>query len=183
MKGIEAVRRACSRVPGSRIDAQLISFLARCSITESSLRPFGSFTKTVGPRGATGIRITVPVTTSSDGVVFHAGVNYLTSSTALPYVRQSSLTEEGRVLRQQALLRAIVAKVVNKDLITNPLRDLSLLDAFTAALSVDTTSPTPACCRWQGSCTYCGQARPRSSPPRSSAPRPTPPGPARHPGR
>ena len=79
----------------------------------------------------------VPVTTSSDGVVFRAGVNHLTSSTALPYVRQSSLTEEGRVLRQQALLRAIVAKVVSKDLITNPLRDLSLLDAFTAALSVD----------------------------------------------
>ena len=36
-KGIDAVRRACSRLPGSRIDAQLINFLARCSMAESSL--------------------------------------------------------------------------------------------------------------------------------------------------
>ena len=31
MKGRLAVRSACSRVPSSRIDAQLISFLASCS--------------------------------------------------------------------------------------------------------------------------------------------------------
>ena len=36
MKGRLAVRSACSRVPSSRIDAQLISFLASCSTVAAS---------------------------------------------------------------------------------------------------------------------------------------------------
>ncbi len=120
---------------GPSLLIQTIEQLTDVRVDHYAVVNFGGLISALGPLG--GVNVHVPVTTSSDGVVFHAGVNYLTTSTALPYVRQSSLTEEGRVLRQQALLRAIVAKVVSKDLITNPLRDLRLLDAFTAALSVD----------------------------------------------
>jgi LCP family protein required for cell wall assembly len=84
-----------------------------------------------------GVDVYLPAATSSNGVVFHAGLNHVTSSNALDYVRQTSLSEEGRVLRQQALLRAVVDKFAALDLLSNPLRDLSLLDAFTAALRVD----------------------------------------------
>jgi LCP family protein required for cell wall assembly len=91
----------------------------------SALRPLG------------GVNVDLPAATSSNGVVFHAGVNHLTVKTALNYLRQNSLSEQGRVLRQQALLRAIVAKFATEDLLTNPLKDLSLLDAFIGALSVD----------------------------------------------
>ncbi len=120
---------------GPSLLIQTIEQLTGVRVDHYAVVNFGGLISALSPLG--GANVHVPVTTSSDGVVFRAGVNHLTSSTALPYVRQSSLTEEGRVLRQQALLRAIVAKVVSKDLITNPLRDLSLLDAFTAALSVD----------------------------------------------
>jgi LCP family protein required for cell wall assembly len=96
---------------------------------------FAGLTSALRPLG--GVDVDLPKATVSDGVAFKAGVNHLTSATALAYVRQSSLTQEQRSLRQQALLRAIVAKLVTEDLIKNPLKDLSLLGAFTSSLSVD----------------------------------------------
>lgn len=96
---------------------------------------FAGLVSALKPLG--GVNVRVPAMFTSDGVVFHAGVDYLTYKTALDYVRQTSITQEGRAERQQALLRAIVEKFVTLDLISNPLRDLSLLDAFTTSLSVD----------------------------------------------
>ena len=75
--------------------------------------------------------------TSSNGVVFHPGINHLTTATALDYVRQTSLSEEGRVLRQQALLRAILDKLAAEHLLTDPTAGFGILNAFTKALSVD----------------------------------------------
>src|SRR6266516_1974896 len=60
----------------------------------------------LGPLG--GVDVTLPARAVSNGVVFHAGVNHLTSATALDYAEQASLSEQGHALRQQALLRAIL---------------------------------------------------------------------------
>ena len=43
--------------------------------------------------------------------MFHIGVNHLNGVTALEYARQPSLSEEGRVLRQQSLMRAVIHKL------------------------------------------------------------------------
>jgi LCP family protein required for cell wall assembly len=84
-----------------------------------------------------GVDVRLPAPASSGTVFFPAGVNHLTTATMLAYVAQSSLTEEGRILRQQAVLRAFMSKFVTRNLISDPLKDLSLLDALSSALSVD----------------------------------------------
>jgi LCP family protein required for cell wall assembly len=84
-----------------------------------------------------GVDVDIPDASVSNGVAFHPGINHLTSATAIDYVRQASLTEDGRVLRQQALLRAILDKIAAEHLLSHPTAGFSILDAFTKALSVD----------------------------------------------
>jgi len=89
----------------------------------------------LGPLG--GVDVTLPALVTSNGVAFHAGVNHLTSATALDYAEQASLSEEGHALRQQALLRAILDKLANEHLLSDPPSAFGILNAFTKALSVD----------------------------------------------
>jgi LCP family protein required for cell wall assembly len=84
-----------------------------------------------------GVDVTLPQATTSFGHSFGAGVNHLDGITALDYVRQPSLTEQGRVLRQQALLRAVINKIVSAHLLTNPVTTIRVLGAFTSMLTVD----------------------------------------------
>jgi LCP family protein required for cell wall assembly len=84
-----------------------------------------------------GINVTLPETTTSFGHTFHAGTNPLNGVTALYYARQPSLTEEGRVLRQQSLIRAALSKIANDRLLVNPLTTFHVLSALTAMLTVD----------------------------------------------
>jgi LCP family protein required for cell wall assembly len=120
---------------GPSLLIQTVEQLTKVRIDHYSVVDFDGVLSALRPLG--GVDVDLPAATSSNGVVFHAGVNHLTSGTALDYLRQTSLSEEGRVQRQQALLRAIVDKFATLDLLSNPLKDLSLLDAFTGALSVD----------------------------------------------
>jgi LCP family protein required for cell wall assembly len=84
-----------------------------------------------------GVTVTLPEATTSFGHTFHAGTNHLNGVTALYYARQPSLTEEGRVLRQQSLIRAALSKVANDRLLLNPLTTFHVLSALTAMLTVD----------------------------------------------
>jgi LCP family protein required for cell wall assembly len=120
---------------GPSLLIRTVEQLTDVRIDHYSVVDFGDLIATLGPLG--GVDVTLPETTSSNGVVFHKGINHLNGITALAYVRQTSLSEEGRVLRQQALLRAIMQKLAQLHLITNPTGDFSVLDAFTKALSVD----------------------------------------------
>jgi LCP family protein required for cell wall assembly len=122
---------------GPALLIQTIQKLTNVPIDHYSVVNFSDLARVLKPLG--GVNVELPATTSSDGIVFHAGVVHLNASTALAYVRQPSLNQEERVQRQQALLRGIVAEFVTKNLISDPLRDLSLLDTFTSALSVDST--------------------------------------------
>ncbi len=89
----------------------------------------------LGPLG--GVDVVLPAPATSNGVAFHAGVNHLTSATALDYAEQASLSEEGHALRQQSLLRAILDKLANEHLLSDPPSAFGILNAFTKALSVD----------------------------------------------
>lgn len=84
-----------------------------------------------------GVDVTLPQAATSFGHSFSAGVNHLNGTTALDYVRQPSLTEQGRVLRQQALLRALINKIVSAHLLSNPVTTIRVLGAFTSMLTVD----------------------------------------------
>ena len=58
-------------------------------------------------------------------------------STALAYARQPSLTEEGRVLRQQSLMRAVIRKIEFHHLLSNPITMYRVLNALISMLTVD----------------------------------------------
>ena len=84
-----------------------------------------------------GVNVTLPETTSAFGQTFLAGVNHVDGVAALAYTREPSLTEEGRVLRQQSLIRAIAAKMANEHLLTNPVTMYRVTESLTKMLTVD----------------------------------------------
>jgi polyisoprenyl-teichoic acid--peptidoglycan teichoic acid transferase len=84
-----------------------------------------------------GVDITIPKTTKAFGQTFHAGVNHLTGVTAVYYAREPSLSDESRTLRQEVLVRAVLAKIGDEHLLTNPVIMVSVLKAITSALTVD----------------------------------------------
>ena len=84
-----------------------------------------------------GVNVTLPDATSSFGQVFHVGVNHLNGFQALAYARQTSLTQEGRVLRQSSLMRAVIRKIEFQHLLTNPLTMNRVLNALISMLTVD----------------------------------------------
>jgi LCP family protein required for cell wall assembly len=84
-----------------------------------------------------GVQVAIPKTTKAFGQTFHAGVNQLTGVTAVYYARDPSLTDEGRTLRQEVLVRDVLAKIGDEHLLTNPVTMVSVLNAITKALTVD----------------------------------------------
>jgi len=85
------------------------------------------------------VAVTLPETTESFGHVFQQGVNQVDGTEALEYARQPSLTETGRVLRQESLMRAVLGKLAGEHLLTNPLTMTRVLNALTSMLTVDST--------------------------------------------
>jgi LCP family protein required for cell wall assembly len=84
-----------------------------------------------------GVNVTLPDATSSFGQFFHIGVNHLNGFQALAYARQTSLTQEGRVLRQSSLMRAVIRKIEFQHLLSNPLTMYRVLHALISMLTVD----------------------------------------------
>lgn len=84
-----------------------------------------------------GVNVTLPETTKAFGHTFPAGVNHLDGRTAIYYARQTSLTEEGRVLRQQSLFRAVAVRLANAHLLNNPIMLYRVIDGFSSSLTVD----------------------------------------------
>ena len=89
-----------------------------------------------------GVNVTLPDATSSFGHVFHVGVNHLNGIAALAYARQPSLSQEGRVLRQQSLMRAVIRKIEFHHLLTNPITMYRVLHALISMLTVDSNFTT-----------------------------------------
>jgi len=89
-----------------------------------------------------GVDVTLPDATSSFGHVFHVGVNHLNGFAALAYARQPSLSQEGRVLRQQSLMRAVIRKIEFRHLLSNPLTMYRVLHALISMLTVDSDFTT-----------------------------------------
>lgn len=93
-------------------------------------------------RALGGVDVGVAQETSTGNVTFHRGINNLNPATALLYVRQRDGLPSGdlsRIQRQQNLIRAILAKTASANVFANPLTLYRLLDAFTHAMSVDST--------------------------------------------
>ena len=84
-----------------------------------------------------GVSITLPSATESFGHQFRAGVNQIGGIEALEYTGDPTLTEAGRVLRQQYLTRVILDKMGSGRLLVNPLKANGVLHALVSMLTVD----------------------------------------------
>jgi LCP family protein required for cell wall assembly len=84
-----------------------------------------------------GVNVTIPAASTSYGHLFSTGVNHLTGITATYYDLDPSISDEVRTLRQENLLRAILLKIANEHLLTDPATAIRLLNAITGTLTVD----------------------------------------------
>ena len=84
-----------------------------------------------------GVDVTLPDTSTSFGHTFFAGVNHLTGVTAIYYARDPSLSDARRLLRQENFIRAVLTKIANDHLVTNPVTMVRVLNAIDSALTVD----------------------------------------------
>lgn len=71
-----------------------------------------------------------------------SGTVHFDGAGALSYARDPSLDEEGRVLRQSSLIRAVMRKIARQHLLTNPATMFGVLNALTSMLTVDSNFTT-----------------------------------------
>jgi LCP family protein required for cell wall assembly len=130
---------------GPSLMIKTVEQLTQVRINHYAVLDFRGFESLVGALG--GVDVRVAKATSSRGVTFHQGLNRLTPSSALVYVRQRyglPLGDLNRVQRQQNLIRTILGSVAARGVLTNPFTMYHFLDAFTHSISVDTAFSTPA---------------------------------------
>ncbi|HEY5987884.1 MAG TPA: LCP family protein [Streptosporangiaceae bacterium] len=120
---------------GPRLLVRTIEQLTNVTIENYARIDFAHVSRVVDAVG--GVNVRLPKRATSFGHTFFAGVNYLGGAAALAYVRQPSLTQEERVLRQQALIRAVMRKLGKEHLRTNPVTMFRALSALTQMLTVD----------------------------------------------
>jgi LCP family protein required for cell wall assembly len=72
-----------------------------------------------------------------------SGTLRLNGARALAYARDPAVSEEGRVLRQQALLRAVARKITQAHLLTRPVTMVRVLGGLTSMLTVDSNFTDP----------------------------------------
>lgn len=125
---------------GASLLVQTVENLTHVQINHYARIDFTHVDRTVNAIG--GVDVTLPETTSSFGHVFHVGVNHLNGLNALKYARQPSLTQEGRVLRQQSLMRAVIRTIEFKHLLKNPVTMYRVLHALISMLTVDSDFTT-----------------------------------------
>jgi LCP family protein required for cell wall assembly len=125
---------------GPSLLVQTVENLTHVQINHYARIDFNHVDRTVNALG--GVNVTLPRVTSSFGHVFHLGVDHLTGVEALDYARQYSLTEEGRVLRQQSLMRAVIRKIEFRHLLSNPLTMYRVLHALMSMLTLDSNFTT-----------------------------------------
>ena len=125
---------------GPSLLVRTVENLTHVQINHYARIDFTHVDRTVNAFG--GVNVTLPDTTSSFGHVFHLGVNHLNGREALDYAREPSLTEEGRVLRQQSLMRAVIRKIEFQHLLSNPLTMYRVLHALISMLTLDSNFTT-----------------------------------------
>ena len=122
---------------GPDLLVRTVENLTHVQINHYARIDFAHVDRTVNAIG--GVNVILPRTTSSFGHVFHVGVNRLNGINALKYARQPSLTQEGRVLRQQSLMRAVIRTIEFRHLLKNPLTMYRVVHALISMLTVDSS--------------------------------------------
>jgi LCP family protein required for cell wall assembly len=124
---------------GPALLIQTIEQLTQVRIDHFAVTDFESFTGITDALG--GVRITLKQDLySGDRFVLPAGEHLMSGDEALVYVRQRKGLARGdfdRVQRQQAWMRAIVARMRNEQTLQNPVKSVPFLDAVTRSIAAD----------------------------------------------
>jgi LCP family protein required for cell wall assembly len=118
---------------GASLMIETLEHLTDVRINHYSQVTYSGLQQIVGAIG--GVDVDVPFPTTSFGVHFPAGINHITSATALPYVRQPSVSQVTRTDLQENLFRAILHKICSRGLF-NP-GNFGVLEAVVRAVTVD----------------------------------------------
>lgn len=125
---------------GPDLLVRTVENLTHVQINHYARIDFTHVDRTVNALG--GVNVTIPDVTRSFGHLFHLGVNHLNGREALDYAREPALSEEGRVLRQQSLMRAVIRKIEFRHLLRNPLTMYRVLHALISMLTLDSNFST-----------------------------------------
>jgi LCP family protein required for cell wall assembly len=120
-------------VGGPALLVETVEALTNVRIDHYAVVDFQSLEHVIDQMG--GIDIAVASQTSSFGYAFSPGLNHLSGAAAIAYARQPSISEDDRVQRQQSVIRAVLDKLAAGD----PVTHYAALNAFTKALSVDSS--------------------------------------------
>jgi LCP family protein required for cell wall assembly len=101
---------------------------------------FQGFRSMTDALGGVDVRVARTVRDPARKVVWPAGIHHLDGARALDFVRQRHNLpggDLGRIKRQQAFLKALAGRAVDRGTLANPLKLNAFLEASTKAVSVD----------------------------------------------
>jgi LCP family protein required for cell wall assembly len=84
-----------------------------------------------------GLDVDVPVASAAYGYNFTKGINYLNGVTAIYYARDPKISDQDRLLRQENLVRVLLAKIASDHLLTSPVTAVHVLSSIKSMLTVD----------------------------------------------
>lgn len=122
-------------IGGPSLLIQTVEQLTDVRIDHYSVIDFPGVSDIISAMG--GVDVDVPYTVTSYGVTFTQGTHLLTGADVLPYVRQPGVSEIGRELLQQNLMRAVLDKIASRHMFSHIMTDYHVLDTMSAAFSVD----------------------------------------------
>jgi polyisoprenyl-teichoic acid--peptidoglycan teichoic acid transferase len=84
-----------------------------------------------------GLEVDIPVASAAYGYNFTKGINYLNGVTAIYYARDPKISDQDRLLRQENLVRVLLAKIAGDHLLTSPVTAVHVLSSIKSMLTVD----------------------------------------------
>jgi LCP family protein required for cell wall assembly len=126
--GVPCVAATVERLTGARLDHQITI-------------DFTGFKKVVDALGGVPMHIDQPIDDKAAHLQLPAGDITLNGEQALGFVRVRKSLGDGsdiqRIERQQTFLKALIKKVQNENLLTNPAKAYNVMDAATKAITTD----------------------------------------------
>lgn len=119
-----------------------IEDLTGVRVDHFAILDFQGFRSMTDALGGVDVRVAETVRDPASDVVWRAGTHHLDGARALDFVRQRYNLPGGdfdRIKRQQAFIKAVARRVVDRDVLVNPRRLNAFLEAATKAVSVDET--------------------------------------------
>ncbi len=117
-----------------------IEQLTGVRVDHFAILDFEGFSSMTDALGGVEVRVARTVWDPAQRVVWQAGTHHLDGARALDFVRQRHNLpggDLGRIKRQQAFLKALAGRVVDRGTLANPLKLNAFLEASTKAVSVD----------------------------------------------